>query len=289
VDTIGFNRVVELFQTARQDRCIDLNEDLVIVVSGDEGSGKTLFSMAIAYSIDPNYSGKQVYYEWMDYVSAQYDALKAQIDGVDSSLGVGSALLYDEAGTQLHSRSSMSKGNIDQVKLFISNRFLRFVHILNVPKPGSLDKYVRNERLKYFVWIDRKLDYYNEKVRATRVAYLWSKNSYMRIYENPYWWQLFNNLGKLIKLCPPDFRCKIPNLVQDKYIPQQLLDEYMTKKQEFNLKQMEEMQGKKEIEKISKIVLPNESKQQWADRTGLSPASYGMYKLKKNNNPLATT
>lgn len=303
MDNIGLPKVFELFRDIRQAKCLNYNDDIVIIVSGDEGSGKSTLSLALAQQIDPNFTANQIYYQWKDYIAAQIVALQNQIKDLPeelvnqykdhyeltnedlnaqhTNLGPGSVLVYDEAGTQLHSRSSMSKGNIDQVKLFISNRFLRFVHILNVPKPGSLDRYVRHERVKYFIWVDRK--YLDNMTKQKRVAYMWSKQAYMRIYESQYWWQLFNDLGKLCKVAPPNFRCLLPNIPNSDYLDNSLVEQYDTNKALFNLKQMKEMtEGKKKEPKqnnsIDKFVKPEEDMNKWCKRTGLSPSSYQRYR-----------
>lgn len=321
METISFKKIMELFSDIREMKVINGTDDMVIVVSGDEGAGKTIFSLALS-KMDGDFTGRQIYYMWQEYVKAQLLCLKKQIGEIppqlieeynvygltDEDLAVnekvdlkpGSVLLYDEAGTQMHSRSSMTKANVDQVKLFISNRFLRFIHILNVPKPSSLDKYVRQERIKYFVWVDRK--YTHGMTRQVRTAYFWSKNSYVNIFNNRHWYTIFNNIGRLINQCPPEYKVVLPDLIKcwggKEYIKPDLLEEYMTKKKLFNLEQMLEMtkDKKKKSKPVSvggssfddKIPLPGETVDSYCQRRKCSPRTWERYK-RLSPHPLMST
>lgn len=298
---IGFKQLHEEMQYQREWKTLKDDEDIVIVVCGYEGSGKSKFACALA-SIDPGFNEKQIYYLWENYLHAntlaiknkvrkiphrlfelcnEYDLSLEDLKGESNNLEAGSALLYDEAGTQLHARSFQSKGNIDQVKLFISNRFLSMIHILCVPKLGSLDRYVREERIKFFVWMQK--EYSIDLKEKTRVAYVWSKTNYMNIMNQPYWWQLFSNTDKLINVCPPDYEVYVPNFDSknsQKYVPHELWERYSVKKELFNLHQCLRMEEGDEEKKDSadKFVKDGEEKKEWCKRTGLSPVSYRRYK-----------
>jgi hypothetical protein len=234
VKFINFNNFKAQLFEQRESRCIDKKQDLVIVVCGNEGSGKTIFSLGLG-GVDPKfYDGFQVYFEWYNYLKVQNDFIKYINKLSDSSpINFGSVLVYDEAGTQLHSRSSMA--NTDQIKMYIANRFLRLIHILNIPKINSLDKYVREERVKIFVWIDYNAD------TGRRIAYVYGKESLGRIYNRPYWWQLFTNTNWLITTVKPDYAIQIPNLIGPRYIPTAFHERYEIEKAKFNLGLTNEM------------------------------------------------
>lgn len=223
----------QLFEQ-REQRCIESEHDLVIVVAGNEGSGKTVFSLALAGVDTKFYDNFQVYFKWRDYLKVQNEFIK-HLHGLSPTtpINYGSVLVYDEAGTQLHARTAIA--NTDQVKMFIANRFLRLIHILNVPKLGSLDKYVREERIRLFIWID--YDFAKDKRRA----FIYSKESLAKLFNRPYWWQLFANTNWLITTVKPDYCIKLPNLIRDKYVPPAFLEKYKKIKTEFNFELTNEM------------------------------------------------
>jgi len=238
-----YKRLDEFITELNEQRallCLYGEDDIVIVVCGSEGSGKTTFSIALS-SVDPLfYEQNQIYYTWLDYIMVQLDALN-KMDGKTGMTNIqpGSVLLYDEAGTQLAARAAMSAGNIDQIKLFQSNRFLRLIHILNIPKLGSLDKYVREQRLRIFIWVDAAYD--NKTGRKSRNAYVWGRSSMWKIFSKFDWEKLFNNVNMLLSKCEPDYMIHIPNLKEGDIVPKDFWNKYMDKKIAFNRQQMEDM------------------------------------------------
>ena len=317
METIGFQTIRDEFEFNREKKCIEKEDDIVIVVAGGEGSGKSCVSLALG-EIDKNFYDNtlpQVFYEWREYKKANTVAVQRiaktlpkkiiklvnafglndeHYDTGDSKpLEPGAFLDYDEAGTQMYARDYSSKANKDQVKMFISNRFARLMHTVNVPKIGSLDKYIREERIKYFIWIDAQ--YTQDLEDVDRTMYVWSKEAYMSILNTPYYWQLFTPIERLINSCPPDFRIALPNL-RNKWIPKDFYDHYFAKKVLFNLKQLLDMDEEDEeaIEKVKridekkvkrkkskilkKLPQPDESIGDWCVRTGLGVDSFKKYK-----------
>jgi energy-coupling factor transporter ATP-binding protein EcfA2 len=218
-----------------EERCINREHDMVIVVGGNEGAGKTTFSLALAGVDTHFFENFQVYFKWHDYLKIQNDFIK-YLNHLSPTTPInhGSVLVYDEAGTQLHARTAMA--NTDQVKMFIANRFLRLIHILNVPKLNSLDKYVREERIRMFIWID-----YNF-AKDKRTAYVYGKESISKLFNRPYWWQLFANTNWLITTVKPDYSIVIPILVKTNgYIPLEFFAKYKEEKAKFNLELTNDM------------------------------------------------
>jgi hypothetical protein len=171
--------------------------------------------------------------------------------------------------------------------MFISNRFLNLVHILCVPKPTSVDLYVREERARFFIFIVAKMD--RKMQSRTRTAYVWSRESYNELMsgkrDNT---KLFNNPKKLLKYCPPDFAVELPDFLDGTRIPLEMFKEYKARKAVYNLKQSLDMQSsldheEKKKQKVDYSVLrvqPGEDCWSWSKRTGRSPSSFDLWRRK---------
>jgi len=279
---------------------------MVFAISGDEGSGKSTLAMALC-GIDPGFTSSRIYYFWREYLKANQDAIKdlarhipkADFDRNNvydirpedlttetiNPPAPGSFLLYDESATQMFNRAAMSDSNIQQVKLFIANRFIRLVHLLCVPKVTSLDKYIREERLKYFIYIVKRNSPDLDPNKAEYTAYVWGKESIAAMGEAPQWKKQFKDQEKIEKNLCPDFKITLPNLENPKYINPEILRDYKAKKTLYNLrqtldveKQVEDKETKPKIDYSTLIVQPGETKAGWVKRTGKSPTSYQHYR-----------
>ena len=299
---LPFEAIWEEFKFQRLKRCLEGSEDIVIVICGNEGSGKSILALALA-TIDDGFTGKQIYYLWKNYLKANQDTIRNlaklmpkeiidkynvyNLDDKDINtpdcepLKEGSCLVYDESATQMFNRAAMSKSSISQVKLFISNRFLRLIHFLCVPKIGSLDKYVRDERVKFFILVVK--ENLPDTNTAVRTAHVWSRQSYVSMQGTPMWRKMLNEPASLLRICPPDFSCTLPNLTEPKYIKSEVLEEYMAKKILFNLKQTKDMGLENEADEIKEKPkkdfthlrpLPEEECWMWSERTGRSPTAF---------------
>jgi len=299
--TISFDQLLKEYQVQREARCISGEDDIVTILSGGEGSGKSMMGLALS-KCDPGFVGSQVYYFWKDYRQANLQAAKSflaeyklkelkewndyglteedlKVEG-EITIHPGSSLLYDESATQLFNRSAGSSENIEQVKLFISNRFNRLVHFLCVPKVKSMDKYIREERLRFFIFIFKKT--FNNFRDVERTAYVWSAESYQNMMLRRNWERCFRNEKNIAKVGMPDFKVKVPDLIEGGYIPKGLLREYKGRKVLFNIAQIKRMEEdgavKAQVDYEALMVQPGESKADWVARTKRSPASYNNYK-----------
>lgn len=313
-ESIGWERVVENFAEQRMQRCIKRNGDLVILVAGPEGHGKSLFALSLACAIDPTFSAKHIYYDWESYVAANMGVMKRRLnesdtdtlkkynsygvdftqisdDTVDDTIQRGSCLLYDEAGVGAFNRQSMTEGNINQVKLFIGNRFLNLVHILCVPNPSTLDTYLRSQRVKIMAWIEC-MNAINEK--DERISFFYGPTSYKSILVQDKWWKLFAAGGRtLYNHVAPDLRCELPDFTRPwgerTFISPEIMEEYHSRKLLFNYKMTTDMlvkpdgEDKAVIDHRDRMVRLNESKISWVRRTGLSPKEYSSYGGCKND------
>jgi hypothetical protein len=307
-ETIGFDKILEEMKIQREQRCFKHNGDLVISICGPEGSGKSLFALALACAIDPSFTGKHVYYDWESYVAANLGCISQRMGGMDPAMlgkyndyGIdlsevskveadttikqGSVLLYDEAGVGMFNRSAMSQGNVEQVRMFISNRFLNLVHILCVPTPNSIDKYIREQRTKFLIWVECMGSIFE----PDRVMFLYSRQNYTRLLNQDGWWKLFNTGASLMcKVVHPEYRVVLPDLTRpwgDRvFIPAQIYEEYHARKSLYHFKQTKEMlepqgegSGPKQIDHTARIVSLGEDQLSWVKRTGLHPRDYYQY------------
>jgi len=196
----------------------------------------------------------------------------------------GDILCYDEAGTQAYNRDAMSKKNINQSKLLISNRFLNLVHIWNVPHPGSIDLYAREQRTKIMILVDS--EYTKDLKQKMRHVYVYGKEGYRTILARPYWKQEIKKPRMLAANVKPDMEIKLENNLPE-YIPKDILDYYITKKKVFNIRQVLGMKAdldsnnadtiteEKNFQKL--MVKEGEHVRDWVKRTNLNPNYYTNY------------
>ena len=293
------------FAEQRQVRCLEDDEDIVNVVTGKERSGKSTLCVALS-DIDPNFNLSQIYFFWKDYRAANQACIKYKIKHMmtedeirtfatqfqlnpdeilkndeigELDIQPGSCMTYDEAATQMFNRAASSTQNQQQVKLFISNGFLSLIHWMCLPKIRNLDIYIRNERLRFFIWVDKQR---NIETRVpVRIAYLWSQDSYIDMCKNYDWQKILNNISdKTIGILSPDIKCVLPDL--KRHIGKELWDNYTKKKLMYNLKQTMDMaatEQKAEQKDKSKNYADRKPRDgedcwTWSSRTGLSPTSF---------------
>jgi hypothetical protein len=297
--TVTFDWLLNELSYQREMRCINANEDVLNVIGGNEGSGKSVLGMAMCM-IDPDFSAQNIYYFWKDFLQANMNTIKLlaknltkeefekyneygiKLEDVTVIEGCthkpGDCLLYDESGTQMFNRSAMTKQNSQQVKLFIANRFLRLIYFLCVPKVRSLDKYIREERLKFLFWVHKENS--PDMVTCKRYCYVWSRQSFNNMTKIHNWFKMFDSCSNIESLYP-DFKILIPNLLDGKYIPEIILKEYNAKKILFNLRQTIDMSSTDtdsfvKPKKDWSLMKPLDGEDCWAwsARTGRSPNAF---------------
>ncbi len=110
--------------------------DHVLVVDGEEGSGKSTFAFQLAKILDPNFNLSKVCFTPDEFINAVTSAKKHE------------CIVYDECGTGLSSRSSLSEVNILLVNLMMEMRSRNLFVILVMPTYYMLDKYCVLHRAK---------------------------------------------------------------------------------------------------------------------------------------------
>lgn len=115
--------------------------DMLFAVDGSEGSGKSVFTMQIAYYCDPTLCLDRIVFTPDDFKRAVLNAGKYQ------------AIIYDEAYTGLSSRAAMSKVNRILVQMLAEIRQKNLFIFIVMPTFFDLDKYVALWRSRALIHI----------------------------------------------------------------------------------------------------------------------------------------
>jgi len=118
-------------------RCIEKNTNCTIFVTGNVGTGKSYACVRLgqlfARATNTKFNvGRQIVYSAKDFLRF-----------ISSDHPPGTVIIFEEAGTNLSSRESMSKSNIMFGKLLQTLRYKNLIAIFNVPSFGFVDKQVR--------------------------------------------------------------------------------------------------------------------------------------------------
>jgi hypothetical protein len=117
------------------------DKDVVIVVDGAEGSGKSTLTFQLAKYVDPTFNLSRVVFNADDFKEAVFRAKKGQ------------CIVYDEAFTGLSSRASLSGINRYLVSLMMQMRQKNLCVFVVLPTFFLLDKYVALFRTKALIHV----------------------------------------------------------------------------------------------------------------------------------------
>jgi hypothetical protein len=118
--------------------------DVMIVVDGERGSGKSALAQEIGRRMDPKFSVRQV-------------ALSArEMLRLYGTLRRGQVAVYDESALGLLSRGFMSEEAIALVQAALIGRKLGIVSVLAIPDLMLLDVAFRESILKYRITVERR-------------------------------------------------------------------------------------------------------------------------------------
>lgn len=104
--------------------------DMLFVVDGSEGSGKSVLAMQMAYECDPSLTLNKIVFTPKDFRKAIIESKKYQ------------AIVYDEAYTGLSSRATMSMINRTLISMLAEIRQKNLFVFVVMPCFFDLDKYV---------------------------------------------------------------------------------------------------------------------------------------------------
>ena len=144
--------------------------DFVMVVDGEEGSGKSVLAFQIGKVLDPNLNMDNICFTADDFINAITKAKKNQ------------CIIFDEGFTGLSSRASLSEINNLVISMMMEMRQKNLFVIIVMPSVFMLDKYAVFHRAKglFHVYMDSNRRgfwrFFNRK--ATKYLYLLGKKFY---------------------------------------------------------------------------------------------------------------
>lgn len=153
------------------------DRDWVVVIDGEEGSGKSVLAFQIAKILDPNFSVDNVAFTANDFIRIVKNAKKF------------SCVVFDEAFTGLSSRASLSEMNRLLVSLMMEMRQRNLFIIIVMPTFFMLDKYAVLHRARGLFHVKLRNDkrgywnYYPKK--KMKVLYLKGKQYFEYHHTKP--------------------------------------------------------------------------------------------------------
>jgi len=230
----NIHQFAEFLKEHRKNKILPYNIDYPVLVTGEEGVGKSLLAIFLAHKMDPNFDINNICFRTTEYIKFQlnskffYSIKKDMPQWYTGQVKPGSAIVFDEAGTQAYARNFYSPENIELNKVFIGGRALNLIHFLLVPKPGSIDQYLREERTKMFIHT-----YMTPSWERRCMVFLRGYGTINRIINTPKWQLIFSDHREMRRRFKPDGDFSIPDLRMPEMIPRQLLLQYETKKKRF--------------------------------------------------------
>lgn len=126
-------------------RRLQRNQNALIAMTGQTGSGKSLAALYLAWSIDPDFTAEQVVFRVVDF-----------LDLLDE-LEPGRVIIFDEAGVDFDARRSGSKGNVGFSNILKTFRYKQLPTIFTLPRLTMLD--VNGRRLFHYWLKTAGIDY----------------------------------------------------------------------------------------------------------------------------------
>ena len=117
------------------------DNDCLIVLDGETGSGKSTIAQQMAYYLDPTFNLDRVCFEVDDFMEKMYNAKKKQ------------AVIFDEATGGLNIKRTMSSIVLNLVQFLTEARGLNLFIILVLPSIFDLDKSVAVQRATCLVHV----------------------------------------------------------------------------------------------------------------------------------------
>lgn len=121
---------------AARKNAIKYNGDLLIVIDGEEGSGKSTFARQVAKILDRKFTEEQITFSTAEAMQSHYD------------LPSWRSIILDESKPDLNRKRTMSTKNIHFTDFLSQSRILNKFFIVVLPSIYDLDKYVAEHRAK---------------------------------------------------------------------------------------------------------------------------------------------
>lgn len=218
---------------------IDSNEDLVLLIDGPEGAGKSLLSRQIAYYLKTLFDSRQheaffgvenVHFDINEYIKSSLEGKKYQIN------------ILDESRKVLNRRRAMAKDPVRFTNYLSECRAKNQVHLILLPSYCDVDKYIVMWRTKGLLHCQKSRDHETKKLIKgvgriipinNQLLFFWDRGFYEYPKFNPkksggYMFR-WNNVEVLHDI-------KVYNDKKDKYM---VLKYDETKKDEDKLKELQ--------------------------------------------------
>jgi len=166
-------------------RIIKKDWDLVFVIDGFEGTGKSVFTQQLAKYCDPSFNLSRIVFSDSGFIKAVLSGKKYE------------AIVYDEAYHGLSSRGAMTKINKSIVKMLTEVRQRNLFLFIVLPTIFELDKYpaIWRSRALFHVYADNfqrgYFAFYD--VHKKKALYINGKKFYSYSYPDPNFTGRFTN------------------------------------------------------------------------------------------------
>lgn len=129
--------------------------DYLLVIVGDTGTGKSMFSLHLLEEWYTFVLKKPVTKDLAIQMASDYRVwLKNFRELKEYDMNI-----YDEGATTLDSKAHMTKLSRDLSKLFNVFRAKKFFSVIVLPSFFDLNKYFREKRLRGLIWVDKRGHY----------------------------------------------------------------------------------------------------------------------------------
>jgi len=143
------------------------DRDKVLVVDGREGTGKSVFAMQLAKSLDADFSADKIFFNHETFIKGLKDPNRKK----------GDCILLDEAFSSASSRASMSSINRAMITVATEMRQLNLFVIIVLPSFFDLDKYFAIWRCETLFHV-----YFNKQgKRGQYIIFPFNKKKYLYI------------------------------------------------------------------------------------------------------------
>jgi hypothetical protein len=122
------------------------DRDAVVAIVGDTGEGKSVFNIHLCKAVDKNFN-----------IVRNLPYTKDELNRAIESFPEDSAIGVDEAVGLFYSRDFKDDQQIALLKKMDRSRDRRLLISLLIPDFFMLDKALRNGRVRFLVWVDRRV------------------------------------------------------------------------------------------------------------------------------------
>lgn len=195
------------------------NQNALIAMTGQTGTGKSMCGLEFARLIDPDFNAEKVVFTVKDFL----ELLK--------TLNKGEVVVFDEAGVDFDARRSSSKKNVFFSNVLKTFRYRNIPTIFTLPHLAMLDK---NARRLFHYWVKTHSIDYERNICWTRFYVINSEDDWSDILKR-YMVRVYDPITH-------EKRCIVR--VGFRKPPQKLIDDYEAKKHEYVTAMLEDMQKK---------------------------------------------